>query len=95
MTSERERDISNEEKLLRLLTFNFLHQPTIHNFLLDSTERHFFWLGIELLFSYYFLICYNKNFVQLGFSVSNWQKVQLNTDLFSETQKYLYTEKSA
>ena len=37
----------------------------------------------------------NKNisifiFVQLGFSVSNWQKVQLNTDLFLDTQKYLY-----
>jgi hypothetical protein len=29
-------------------------------------------------------------FVQLGFYVSNWQKVQLNTDLFLDTQKYLY-----
>jgi hypothetical protein len=39
---------------------------------------------------------YKENiFMELGFSVSNWQKVQLNTDLFSETQKYLYTEKSA
>ncbi len=28
--------------------------------------------------------------MQLGFSLSNWQKVQLNTDLFSDTQKYLY-----
>ncbi len=25
--------------------------------------------------------------------LSNWQKVQLNTDLFSDMQKYLYTEK--
>jgi hypothetical protein len=31
------------------------------------------------------------NFVQLGFSMSNLQKVQLNTDLFSNLQKYLYT----
>jgi hypothetical protein len=31
----------------------------------------------------------------LGFSLSNWQKVQLNTDLFSDTQKYLYTKESA
>ncbi len=30
-------------------------------------------------------------FVQLGFSASNGQKVQLKTDLFSDTQKYLYT----
>ncbi len=30
-------------------------------------------------------------FMQLGFSVSNWQKVQLNNDLFSDKQKYLYT----
>ncbi len=29
----------------------------------------------------------------MGFSVSNWQKVQLNTDLFSDKQKYLYTNK--
>ncbi len=28
--------------------------------------------------------------MQLGFSTSNWQKVQLNTDLFLDTQKYLY-----
>ncbi len=28
--------------------------------------------------------------MQLGFSVSNWQKVQLNTDLLK--QKYLYTK---
>jgi hypothetical protein len=34
-------------------------------------------------------------FVQLGFSVSNWQKVQLNTDLLSDTQKYLYTVRLA
>ncbi len=32
-------------------------------------------------------------FIQLGFYVSNLQKVQLNTDLFSETREYLYTEK--
>ncbi len=31
------------------------------------------------------------NFVQLGFSVSNWQKVQLNTDLFTDTQN-IYTQ---
>ncbi len=31
----------------------------------------------------------------LGFSVSNWQKVQLNTDLFSDMQKYLYTNQMA
>jgi hypothetical protein len=31
--------------------------------------------------------------VQLGFYLSNWQKVQLNTDLFSYKPKYLYTEK--
>ncbi len=30
-------------------------------------------------------------FGQLGFK-SNWHKVQLNTNLFSDTQKYLYTE---
>ncbi len=30
-------------------------------------------------------------FMQLGFSLSNWQKVQLNDDLFSDTQKCLYT----
>jgi hypothetical protein len=29
-------------------------------------------------------------FVQFGFSLSNWQKVQLNTDLFLDTQRYLY-----
>jgi hypothetical protein len=34
-------------------------------------------------------------FVQLGFYMSNLQKVQLNTDLFSETREYLYTEKLA
>ncbi len=34
-------------------------------------------------------------FVQLFFSVSNWQKVQLNTDLFSDVQKYFYKEKLA
>ncbi len=34
-------------------------------------------------------------FVQLGFSVSNWQKVQLNTDLFLDTQKYLNTDQMA
>jgi len=31
-------------------------------------------------------------FIQLGFSVSSWQKVQLNIDLFLDMQKYLYTE---
>jgi len=36
-----------------------------------------------------------KSFVPLGFSVSNWQKVQLNTDLFSDTQKYLYAKQEA
>ncbi len=33
-----------------------------------------------------------KGFIQLGFTVSNWQKVQKNTDLFSDMQRYLYTE---
>ena len=28
--------------------------------------------------------------MQLGFSLSNYQKVQLNTDLFSDMQMYLY-----
>ncbi len=37
-----------------------------------------------------YLISVN-GFVQMGFSMSNWQKVQLNTDLFSDKQKYLYT----
>ncbi len=27
--------------------------------------------------------------------MSNWQKVQLNTDLFSDTQYYLYTKQVA
>ncbi len=27
--------------------------------------------------------------------MNNWQKVQLNTDLFSDTQKYLYTKQVA
>ncbi len=31
-------------------------------------------------------------FVQLCFSASNWQKVQLNTDLFSDKQRQLYTK---
>ncbi len=30
-------------------------------------------------------------FVQLGFSVSNWQKVQLNTDLLKQRRMYWYT----
>ncbi len=34
-------------------------------------------------------------FMQFGFSLSNWQKVHLNTDLFSDTQKYLYTNEFA
>ncbi len=29
------------------------------------------------------------------FHLSNWQKVQLNTDLFSGMQKYLYTNPMA
>jgi hypothetical protein len=33
------------------------------------------------------LLRYLYDFVQR----CNWQKVQLNTDLFSDTQKYLYT----
>jgi hypothetical protein len=33
-------------------------------------------------------------FVKLGFSMSNWQKVQLNTDLFSDMRKYLYTNQT-
>jgi hypothetical protein len=31
-------------------------------------------------------------FVQLGFSLSNWQKVQLNTDLLKHGTRYLYTK---
>jgi hypothetical protein len=31
-------------------------------------------------------------FCTIGFSVSNWQKVQLNTDLFSDMRKYLYAK---
>jgi hypothetical protein len=31
-----------------------------------------------------------QSLVQLGFYASNWQKVQLNTDLFSDVQKCLY-----
>ncbi len=34
---------------------------------------------------------YTYTFVQLGFSVSQWQKVQLNTDLFFSMTEYLYT----
>jgi len=34
-------------------------------------------------------------FIQLGFSMINWQKVHLNTDLFSDTQRYLYTKQMA
>ncbi len=30
----------------------------------------------------------HHSFMQLGFSLSNWQKVQFNTDLFLDTQKY-------
>ena len=30
-------------------------------------------------------------FMQLGFSVSNWQKVQLNTDLLKHRPQYSYT----
>ncbi len=59
------------------------------------------WLILIILKHFYILISslridFNKNssiFMQLGFSLSNWQKVQFNTDLFSDTQKYLYTEK--
>jgi hypothetical protein len=32
------------------------------------------------------------SFLQLGFSVSNWQKVQLNTDLLKHRTRYLYTK---
>ncbi len=31
-------------------------------------------------------------FMQLGFSVGNWQKVQLNTDLLKPETRYLYTK---
>ncbi len=31
-------------------------------------------------------------FVQLGFSLSNWQKVQLNTDLLKHGTRYSYTK---
>ncbi len=33
--------------------------------------------------------------MQLGFLLSNWQKVQFKTDLFSDMQKYLYTKELA
>ncbi len=32
------------------------------------------------------------SFVQLVFSMSNWQKVQLNSDLFKQGHAYLYTK---
>ncbi len=38
---------------------------------------------------------FNNIFIQLGFPVRNWQKVQLNTDLFSDMKKYLYTREMA
>ncbi len=34
-------------------------------------------------------------FIQLGFYVSSWQKVQFNTNLFLVLQKYLYTEEGS
>ncbi len=30
-------------------------------------------------------------FHAIGFQLSNWQKVQFNTDLFLDTQKYFFT----
>jgi hypothetical protein len=33
--------------------------------------------------------------MNLGFHLSNWEKVHLNTDLFSDMQKYLYTKEMA
>ncbi len=33
------------------------------------------------------------NFLTIMFLLSNWQKVQFNTDLFSDTQDYLYRNK--
>ncbi len=33
--------------------------------------------------------------VPLGYSVSNWQKVQYNTDLFLDMQEYLYNSQVA
>ncbi len=36
----------------------------------------------------------NDIFVQLGFSVSNWQKVQLKTDLLKHRTRYLYTDRN-
>ncbi len=32
------------------------------------------------------------SFVQFGFSLSNWQKVQLNTDFLKHRTRYLYTK---
>ncbi len=37
----------------------------------------------------------NFYFMQLGFPLSDWQKVQYSTDLFSDTQNYLFTDKMA
>jgi hypothetical protein len=31
----------------------------------------------------------------MALNLSDWQKVQFNTDSFRDTQKYLYTEKIA
>ncbi len=59
--------------------------------------KNFFCLNWQT-FNLHYLIWVTPNssnhdiFLQLGFYVSNWQKVQLNTHLFSDTQKYLYTE---
>ncbi len=39
-------------------------------------------------------LCEKWGFVQLGFSTSSWQKVQLNIDLFLDTQKYLYSQRT-
>jgi len=33
--------------------------------------------------------------MQLSFSLSNLKNVQLNTDVFSDTQRYLYTKEFA
>ncbi len=44
------------------------------------------WLRLVLSCSH------DTTFRAIGFFVSNWQKVLLNTDLFSDTQRFFYTE---
>ncbi len=42
----------------------------------------------------YILWPHKHIFMQLGFSLSNWQKVQLNTDVLKHKKRYLYTSRN-